>query len=50
MLPKNLSRLAIFLIDNRDASTAQLLDRLKGPDFPLGGKVVTDRRTLRILP
>ncbi|HEV3236227.1 MAG TPA: DNA gyrase subunit A, partial [Gemmataceae bacterium] len=27
--------------------TAQLLDRVKGPDFPLGGKVVTDRATLR---
>jgi DNA gyrase subunit A len=23
------------------------LDRIKGPDFPLGGKVVTDRRNLR---
>src|SRR5262249_16511949 len=27
--------------------TAQLLDRVKGPDFPLGGKIVTDRPTLR---
>ncbi|MBI3410072.1 MAG: DNA topoisomerase IV subunit A [Planctomycetes bacterium] len=50
MPPHNLGdvvQAAIHLIDNRDASTAQLLDRLKGPDFPLGGKVVTDRRTLR---
>ena len=38
---------AVHLIDNPDASTAHLLDKLKGPDFPLGGKVVTDRRTLR---
>jgi DNA gyrase subunit A len=36
-----------YLIENRDASTAQLLDKLKGPDFPLGGKVITDRATLR---
>src|SRR5579871_1978630 len=36
-----------YLIDNPDATTAQLLDRLKGPDFPLGGKVVTDRAALR---
>ena len=25
----------------------QLLDKVKGPDFPLGGKIVTDRATLR---
>jgi DNA gyrase subunit A len=37
----------IFLIDHPDATTAQLLDKVKGPDFPLGGKVVTDRATLR---
>src|SRR4051812_3404893 len=36
-----------YLIDYPDATTATLLDRLKGPDFPLGGKVVTDRATLR---
>jgi DNA gyrase subunit A len=48
--PHNLGEVikgAIFLIDNPEASTAQLLDRIKGPDFPLGGKVVTDRTTLR---
>src|SRR5262249_54797179 len=27
--------------------TAQLLDKVKGHDFPLGGKVITDRTTLR---
>jgi DNA gyrase subunit A len=37
----------VLLIDNPDATTAVLLDRIKGPDFPLGGKVVTDRATLR---
>jgi DNA gyrase subunit A len=48
--PHNLGeviRAAIHLIENPDASTAQLLDRLKGPDFPLGGRIVTDRTALR---
>jgi DNA gyrase subunit A len=48
--PHNLGEVvkaAIHLIDNPEATTAQLLDRIKGPDFPLGGKVVTDRATLR---
>src|SRR5207253_873257 len=40
-------RAAVHLVDNPDATTAQLLDRVKGPDFPLGGKLVTDRATLR---
>jgi DNA gyrase subunit A len=38
---------AAWLIDNPDATTAQLIDRIKGPDFPLGGKVMTDRTSLR---
>lgn len=48
--PHNLGeviRAAVHLIDEPEATTAQLLDRLKGPDFPLGGKVVADRATLR---
>jgi DNA gyrase subunit A len=48
--PHNLGevlRACVFLIDNPDASVAQLLDKVKGPDFPLGGKIVTDRPTLR---
>jgi DNA gyrase subunit A len=48
--PHNLGeviRAAILLIEERDASTAQLLDRIKGPDFPLGGRVLADRKTLR---
>jgi DNA gyrase subunit A len=48
--PHNLGeaiKAAVYLIDHPDASTAQLLDRVKGPDFPLGGRVVTDRATLR---
>ena len=40
-------RAAILLIDQPDATTAQLLDRIKGPDFPLGGRVLADRKTLR---
>jgi DNA gyrase subunit A len=38
---------AVLLIDNPEATTAQLMQKIKGPDFPLGGKVVTDRATLR---
>ncbi len=48
--PHNLGEVVkgcIYLIDNPEATTAQLLDKIKGPDFPLGGKVVTDRTTLR---
>ena len=48
--PHNLAEVvkaAVLLIDDRDASTANLLDRVKGPDFPLGGRVLADRRTLR---
>jgi DNA gyrase subunit A len=43
----DLLRACILLIDDPDATTATLLDRVKGPDFPLGGKIVTDRPTLR---
>ncbi len=48
--PHNLGEViktCVYLIENPDASTANLLDKLKGPDFPLGGKIVTDRTTLR---
>jgi DNA gyrase subunit A len=48
--PHNLGevcRASVYLIENPDATTATLLDRVKGPDFPLGGKIVTDRATLR---
>jgi DNA gyrase subunit A len=50
MPPHNLGEVirgCIHLIENPEASTAQLLDKVKGPDFPLGGKIVTDRATLR---
>jgi DNA gyrase subunit A len=48
--PHNLGEVlkaCVFLIDEPQATTAQLLDKIKGPDFPLGGKIVTDRPTLR---
>jgi len=48
--PHNLGevvRACVYLIENPDASTAQLLDRVKGPDFPLGGKILADRPTMR---
>ena len=38
---------AVHLVDNPEATIAQLMEKVKGPDFPLGGKVVTDRATLR---
>ncbi|HUR53304.1 MAG TPA: DNA topoisomerase (ATP-hydrolyzing) [Gemmataceae bacterium] len=37
----------IVLIDNPEATTAVLMERVKGPDFPLGGKIVTERAALR---
>lgn len=40
-------RAAIMLIDNPDATTAMLLERLKGPDFPLGGRILADRAEIR---
>jgi DNA gyrase subunit A len=48
--PHNLAEVlkaCVLLIDSPDATVAQLMERVKGPDFPLGGKIVTDRATLR---
>jgi DNA gyrase subunit A len=48
--PHNLGEVirgCVLLIENPEATTAVLLEKIKGPDFPLGGKVVTDRSTLR---
>jgi DNA gyrase subunit A len=48
--PHNLGevcRAAVLLIENPEATVAQLMEKVKGPDFPLGGKIVTDRATLR---
>ena len=40
-------RACIHLIDEPEATTAELMNRIKGPDFPLGGKIVADRPTMR---
>lgn len=49
--PHNLGevlRSCIFLIDHPEATVAAIMDKgIKGPDFPLGGKIVSDRSTLR---
>ena len=48
--PHNLGEVlkaSIMLIDEPEATTARLMERIKGPDFPLGGKIITDRSTLR---
>ncbi len=34
------------LINNKNATVAQLMKFIKGPDFPLGGRIVTDKRSL----
>ncbi|MBL8824824.1 MAG: DNA topoisomerase [Planctomycetia bacterium] len=44
---KDVIAACIQLIEAPDSTTAVLLDKLKGPDFPLGGKVLADRKTLR---
>ena len=38
---------AVHLIKSPGATTAQLMKYVKGPDFPLGGRIVTDRREIR---
>ncbi|HEY1191446.1 MAG TPA: DNA topoisomerase (ATP-hydrolyzing), partial [Gemmata sp.] len=48
--PHNLGEVlkaCVLLIDNPDATVANLLDKIKGPDFPLGGKILADRAALR---
>ena len=50
--PHNLGEVikaCVQLIDNPDATVAQLMKHIKGPDFPLGGRIVTDRRELRTI-
>ncbi len=48
--PHNLGEVlkaCLMLIDNAETTIPQLLDRVKGPDFPLGGKILTDKAALR---
>lgn len=50
MPPHNLGEVikaSVHLVENPDASVAQLMRYIKGPDFPLGGRIVTDRAALR---
>jgi DNA gyrase subunit A len=48
--PHNLGEVVnacLYLIKSPNASVAELMKSIKGPDFPLGGRIVTDRRALR---
>ncbi len=48
--PHNLGevlRACVLLIDDPDASLAQLMEKVKGPDFPLGGKIVAEKGAIR---
>lgn len=38
---------SLQLIKQPKSTVAQLMKHIKGPDFPLGGRIVTDRRELR---
>ena len=48
--PHNLAEVlgaCVMLIENPDATVAMLMKKVKGPDFPLGGKILADTATLR---
>lgn len=52
--PHNLAELikaCLLLIDNRELSVAQLINirsgPIKGPDFPLGGRMIVEQRSVR---
>ncbi len=48
--PHNLEEVikaCLHLIKHPKSTVAQLMKFIKGPDFPLGGRIVTDRRDLR---
>jgi DNA gyrase subunit A len=48
--PHNLGeviRAAVLLIDSPESTTAQIMEKMRGPDFPLGGRIITDRASLR---
>jgi len=50
MPPHNLNevtRACVHLINNPKATVAQLMKYVKGPDFPLGGRIITERSDLR---
>lgn len=45
---KEVVKAAIHLIKTPDASVAQLMRYVKGPDFPLGGRIVTNREAIKL--
>jgi len=48
--PHNLGEVikaCVHLIDSPDATVPQLMKYIKGPDFPLGGRIVSDRGDIR---
>lgn len=48
--PHNLGEVVkgcVCLIDDPQASVATVMKYIKGPDFPLGGRIVTDRKEMR---
>ncbi|MEZ6131329.1 MAG: DNA topoisomerase IV subunit A [Planctomycetaceae bacterium] len=50
MPPHNLvevTKACVHLIQNPDATVAQLMKYVKGPDFPLGGRLITERSDIR---
>lgn len=50
MPPHNLNEVTkacVHLINNPEATVAQLMKYIKGPDFPLGGRIITERTDLR---
>jgi topoisomerase IV subunit A len=50
--PHNLREVAsalVHLIDNPDATAAQLMKHIKGPDFPTGGELITPKAEIREL-
>lgn len=50
--PHNLAEViaaCVHLVDNWEAQTKDLVKFVKGPDFPLGGRIITDRRELKTI-
>jgi DNA gyrase subunit A len=48
--PHNLGEVikaCLHLVDNPMATIGKLMNYIKGPDFPLGGRIVTDKKSLR---
>ena len=47
---EELIRACLHLIDaDTEVTVAQLMKYVKGPDFPMGGRIVTDRTSLRLM-